>query len=177
MIHMICITDKWILAQKLRIPKINSQTTWNSRRRKTKVWILQSFLERKTKYPWKKLQRQSVEQRLKEWPSRDYPWDPPHIQSQNPETIVDANKCLLAGAWYSCPLKVSASTWQIQKEMLTAIHWIEHGVPQWSSKNKDTRNLKGLQPHRRNNNMNKPVPELPRAKPPTKEYTWLDSWL
>jgi hypothetical protein len=31
-----------------------------------------------------------------------------------------------------------------------------------------------LQPHRKNNNVNQPdPPELPRTKPPTKEYTWL----
>jgi hypothetical protein len=35
-------------------------------RKKVKVWILGSFLEGGTKYPWKELQRQSVEQRLKE---------------------------------------------------------------------------------------------------------------
>ena len=40
--------------------------------------------------------------------------------------------------------------------------------------------LKGLklQPHRKNNNINQPdPPELPRTKPPTKEYTWRDPWL
>ena len=35
--------------------------------------------------------------------------------------------------------------------------------------------LRGLQPHRRNNNMNQPVPpELPGTKPPYKEYAWRD---
>jgi hypothetical protein len=34
------------------------------------------------------------------------------------------------------------------------------------------------QPHRKNNNINQPVfPELPRTKPPSKEYIWRDSWL
>jgi hypothetical protein len=43
---------------------------------RTKVWIIQSFLEEGTKYPWKELQRQSVEQRMKEWPPRDCPtWE------------------------------------------------------------------------------------------------------
>jgi hypothetical protein len=42
---------------------------------------------------------------------------------------VDANKCLLTGAWYSCLLRDSASAWHIQKWMLTAIHWTEHRVP------------------------------------------------
>ena len=63
--HAMHITDKWILAQKLRIPKIQF-TDHVKLKKKTKVWILQSFLEGGTKYPWRELQRQSVEQRLKE---------------------------------------------------------------------------------------------------------------
>jgi hypothetical protein len=51
------------------------------------------------------------------------PGDPLHIQSPNSDTIVDANKCLVTGAWYSCLLRGSASAWQIQKRMLIAIHW------------------------------------------------------
>jgi hypothetical protein len=42
-------------------------------------------------------------------------WDPSHIQSPNLDTIVDANKCLLTGAWYSCLLRASDSAWQIQR--------------------------------------------------------------
>jgi hypothetical protein len=38
-----------------------------------KVWIPWSFLEGGTKYPREKIQRQSVEQRLKERPSRNCP--------------------------------------------------------------------------------------------------------
>jgi hypothetical protein len=38
--------------------------------------------------------------------------------------------------------------------------------------------LKGFAAHRRNNNMNQPVPpELPGTKPVTKENTSWDSWL
>ena len=37
------------------------------------MWMLQSFLEGGTKYSWEKMRRQSVEQTLKEKPSRDYP--------------------------------------------------------------------------------------------------------
>ena len=44
-------------------------------------------------------------------------------------TIVDANKCLLMGAWYSWLLRGSVSAWQIQTWMLTAIHWTKHRVP------------------------------------------------
>ena len=61
------------------------------------------------------------------------PRDPSHIQSPNPDTIVDAKTCLLTGAWYSCLLRGSVSTWQIEKWMLTAIHWTEHRVPnEWA---------------------------------------------
>jgi hypothetical protein len=110
--------------------RYKSQTKWSSRRKKIKVWILQSFLEEGTKYPWEEVQRQSVEQRLKERPSRDCPtWDASHVQSPNPDTIVDANKCLLTGAWYSCLLRGFASAWHIQRWMLSANHWTEHKVP------------------------------------------------
>ena len=44
-----------------------------------------------------KIWRQSVEQRLKERPSRDCPtWE--SIPSPNLDAIVDAGKCLLTGA-------------------------------------------------------------------------------
>jgi hypothetical protein len=36
-----------------------------TKRRKTKVWILWTFLEAQTKYSWKELQRKNVKQRLK----------------------------------------------------------------------------------------------------------------
>jgi hypothetical protein len=38
-------------------------------------------------------------------------------------------KSLLTGAWYSYLLRASASAWQIQKWMLTIIHWTKHRVP------------------------------------------------
>jgi hypothetical protein len=40
------------------------------------------------------------------------------------------------------------------------------------------RELKGSEAHRRDNNMNKPVPpELPGTKPPIKENIWWNLWL
>jgi hypothetical protein len=42
---------------------------------------------------------------------------------------VDPNKSLLAGAWYSCLLRGSATAWQIQKWMHAAIYWTKHRVP------------------------------------------------
>ena len=40
---------------------------------------------------------------------------------------------------------------------------------------KGLKELRGWQPHRKNNNVNQP--KLPRTKPPTKEHTWRDPWL
>ena len=54
------------------------------------------------------------------------PGDPPHIQSPNPDTVVNAKKCMLTGAWYSRLLRDCQSP-QIQRQMLTANHWTEHG--------------------------------------------------
>ena len=109
----------------------NLQNTWNSRGRKTKVWILWSFLEGGTKYPWKESYTDKVWSR--DWrndhPETAPPGNQSHKQPPNPDTMADANKSLLTGAWYSGLLRSSASAWQIQKWMLTIIHWTEHKVP------------------------------------------------
>ena len=57
--------------QNLEYPRYNLKNTRKTRRRKTKVWILHSSLEQGTKHPWKELQRQSLELRRKDGPSRD----------------------------------------------------------------------------------------------------------
>jgi hypothetical protein len=61
--------------------------------------MIQSFLEVGTKYSWEEIHRQSVEQRLNKKLHRHCPPGPPsHIQTPNPDTIVDAKKCLLTEA-------------------------------------------------------------------------------
>jgi hypothetical protein len=60
------------LPRNLEYPRYNFQNTRKSRR-KTKAWILHSSLEYGIKYPWKELQRQSLELRRKDGPSRDCP--------------------------------------------------------------------------------------------------------
>ena len=42
---------------------------------------------------------------------------------------------------------------------------------------KGLRELKVLEPHRKNNINQPDLPELPGTKSPTKEYTWRDPWL
>jgi len=74
-----------------------------------------SFSEWGTKYPWKEFQRPSSEKTWRNDHSETAPLgDPLHKQSPNPDTIADANKCLITEAWYSCFLWGSASALQIQ---------------------------------------------------------------
>jgi hypothetical protein len=58
---------------------VSIQGTLRGRVTKTKVWTLCPFLELGTKHPWKELQRQSLELRRKDVPSRDC-----HIQGSIP---------------------------------------------------------------------------------------------
>jgi hypothetical protein len=57
------------------------------------------------------------------------PGNSTHIQSLNPDTIMDANKCMLLGAWNSCLFRGSARAWQMKRWILTANHWTEHRGP------------------------------------------------
>ena len=47
-------------------PRYNSQKLKKKKKSKTKVWMLWTILEWGTKYAWEKLQRQSMEQSVKE---------------------------------------------------------------------------------------------------------------
>jgi hypothetical protein len=53
--------------------------------------------------------------------------NPSHLLTPNPDTIVNAKKCLLTGAQYSCPLRGFARARPIQMWMYTAKHWSEYG--------------------------------------------------
>jgi hypothetical protein len=52
--------EESLCPRNLEYPRYNFQNTRKSRR-KTNAWILHSFLEQGIKYPWKELQRQSLE--------------------------------------------------------------------------------------------------------------------
>ena len=57
------------------------------------------------------------------------PGNPFHNQPPNPDIIAYASKILLTRPWYSSLLWGYASTWQIQKWMLTVIYRMEHRAP------------------------------------------------
>ena len=123
------LTDKWILAQKLRIAKIQFAKYMKLKEKEDQSGDTLVLLRMGNKIPIEEV-TQSVKQRLKEWPSRDCPtWGFNPYTTTKTDTIVDANKSLLTGDWYSCLLRGSASARQIQKCMLTVIHWMEHRVP------------------------------------------------
>ena len=85
-----------ILARKLRIPEI--QFAKHTKFKKEDQSVDTLFLLRMgNKKPWKELQRQSSEQRLKECPSKYCPTWGFHKQPPNPDTIAYANKSLLTG--------------------------------------------------------------------------------
>jgi hypothetical protein len=74
------------------------------------------------------------------------------INNHQTQTLADANKILLTG--YSCLLRGWASAWQVQKWMFIVIHWKEHRVPNGGARERNQGAERGLQSHRRNNNMN-----------------------
>jgi len=99
------------------------------------------------------------------------PGDSSHILSPNPGNNVDAKKCMLTGAWYSCLLRGSARAWQIQRQVLTANQWTENWVPNGGVRERIEGAEGVFNPIGRttiSTNKTPPPPaELPETKPPT----------
>ena len=73
----------------LELENIILSEVTKSRRMKTTVWILRSFLEGRSKYPWEEIWRQSLEHNEKERLSSDCPMEIyPIYSSQIPATYV-----------------------------------------------------------------------------------------
>ena len=103
------------------------------------MWILRFFLEWGTKYPWKEIQRQSVEQRLNERPSRDC-----HTWGSIPFSV---NKSI-----HYCGCQEELANRNLTNTEVDALSqpldWVQS--PQWRSKRKDPRRWRNWQPHRTN---------------------------
>jgi hypothetical protein len=95
------------------------------------------------------------------------PW--PYCGCQQALADKNLNSCLLRG---------SASAWQIQKWMLTAIHWTQHRVYNEGSRER-TQGAEGVCSSIGGTTIwtNQYPRELPGTKPPTKENTWSNPWL
>jgi hypothetical protein len=138
------LTDKWKVAQKLRIHKIQFVKHMKLKQKKTKMWILCFFLERELS-----THGRSYRDQVQSWHSRKdhpkivLPGDPSQIQPPHPDNIAYASKVLLTGPWYSCLMWGYASAWQIQKWMFRVMYCMEHRSPKEGSRvrNKGTKRV------------------------------------
>jgi hypothetical protein len=90
-------TDKWILAQKHRTPKIQFAKHKKSRRGKTNQWVDTSFLFRiGNKIPMKGVTETKFGAKMKGWTIQRL------LHPGIPDTIAYASKILMKGPWYSC---------------------------------------------------------------------------
>jgi hypothetical protein len=129
------LTDKWILAQTFGILRIQFTDHIKLRKKKGQSVDSSILLRRGNKIitGWNMGDKLWSRDWRKVHPETFPPGGSSHIQTwkpnKNPDTISDAKKCLLTGAWNSCLLRVSVRAWQIQMWMLTANHWTEHRDP------------------------------------------------
>ena len=93
------------------------------------MWILQS-LEGGTKYSREKIQSQSVEQRLKERPSRDcFTWGSIPYAVIKPRHYCGCQEVLADRSLIQLSPDRPCQSLTNTGQMLTANHWTEHGVP------------------------------------------------
>jgi hypothetical protein len=90
-------------------------------------------------------------------------WRPTSAGWQEPDRAV---------SWEALPVPTNTKVDALSQ----LLDWAQS--PQWNSQKKQQMGWSRLKPHRRNNNMNQPLPpELPGTKLLTKEYIWRDPWL
>jgi hypothetical protein len=109
-------TDKWISAQKPRIPK--TQFAKHKKiKKKEDQRVDTSFLPRiENKIQMEGVAETKFGAKTKWWAPRDCPTqDPSHNQPPKADTLAYASNILLKGTWYNCLLWGYASAWQIQK--------------------------------------------------------------
>ena len=123
-------TDKWILAQKLQITRIQLTAHMKLKKKEDQSLDTSILLEGGWKYPWKESQRQSVEQKLKECLSRDSPtWGSIPYYITKSRYFCGCQQVLPDRGCYSCLQRGSTSAWQIQTWILTSYHWTEQRIP------------------------------------------------
>jgi hypothetical protein len=174
------LTDKWILVQKLRIHKIQFTKHMKLKKKEDQSMDTSILLRRGNKISMEWVRETKCEAETEGmtihrlYHLRIHPIK----KTQNPDTIADANKSLLTGAWYSCLLTGSASAWQIQKWMLTTIQWMEHRIPNEGARER-TQGAEGVCSPIGGTTIwinQYPSPELSGTKPLITENTWWDSW-
>jgi hypothetical protein len=157
----------WELNFSSEYPRFNSQTICSTTRRKTKVWMLQCFLEGGTKYS----QEEIWSRYCHTWESIPYTVTKPGHYCRFWEVLVDESLI-----WLS-PEKLCQSL-TTQRQMVSENHWTEIGVPN-GGVGKGTEGVEGFcRPMEEAKVSTRQIPpELLGTGPPTKEYTWRDSSL
>ena len=159
--------------RRLVYPRHNSHNKWCPRHRKNKVQMLGSFVEREKNTHRMRYRDKSLSRVWgKDHPETAPPRDASHVQLHNPDTIVDAHKCWVTGAGYSCHLGGSASAWQTQRGTLSAGHCTEHRVPNGGARER-TQGAEGVCSATGGTTiwLTQYSPEHPGTKPSTKECT------
>jgi hypothetical protein len=143
------------------------------------MWMLQCFLEGWTNYSQEEIWRQSVEQRLKERPSVDYPtWGSIPYSATKPWYYCRCWEVFADGSliWLS-PERLCQSLTNTEVDASSqSLDWAREsldggvgegteGVEQVCSPMEGAKISTG-----------QTCPELPRTGPPTKEHTWRDPW-
>jgi hypothetical protein len=107
------------------------------------VWILRSFLEGGIKYPWEKIQRQSLEQKLKERSSSDCPtWGSISYTVTKPRLYYGCQQVLAERSLIELsPERVCQ--YITNTEVDAHSHWTEHGATDGGAI-KRTQELKGF---------------------------------
>ena len=139
-------TDKWILAQKLRIPRYNSQT-WSSRRRMTKSMDTLVLLRRGNKIPMEGVTEIKCETETKIKAIQRLPhlgihpiyshqiqtllWMPTSACWQKPDIAVFWNAVPVPEKYLCGRRYFSGNHWRC-----SANHWTEHRVPNGGAREK-----------------------------------------
>jgi len=166
------LTDRWILAQKLKWPKIQSMYHMKLKKKDGKMQMLHSFLKGWTKISTggnikAKFRAEAVQSLPHMWPI--------NIQPSKLDNIEESKKCMQTGTRYRSLLRDIDRTCQIQRGMLAANHWTENETYIGGIRERIERVEGGCNTIRTKMRTNKCSQVLKTTLP--KDYTWTDPWL
>ena len=82
----------------LKKPKIQFTDQMKLKKKENQSMDIKVLLEGGTKYPWEEIHKEWSRDQRKGHPETVSLGNTSHIQSPNPDTVVDDNKCWLTGA-------------------------------------------------------------------------------
>ena len=123
------LTDKWMLAQKLRLPKIQFAKHMKLKKKEDQSVVTSILLRMGEQNTHGRSYRDKVWKVTAEMEGKTIQRLPHlglHPINKTQTLLHMCSKILLTGLWYSFLLWGYASAWQTQKWMLTVSHWMEH---------------------------------------------------